>query len=199
MRLSCADAVAQGVQPEQIIFTDVAMKNEHIRRSALADLFLDTLVIIFISMMISYWFILIASFVWFLTLWYSCSGLCAMHIPQELTSYGLVYRWLPCLSRKWLLGLLGLSALQLDWETKWLLAGDYFIIVQLVSLLKSLNVLETFCSLVMERLDVTKRVSRRKGCFYFFHLFNLHHYTVGLWMFCMRSITFNCLKITNYN
>ncbi|KAF2292425.1 hypothetical protein GH714_022664 [Hevea brasiliensis] len=35
-------AVAQGVQPEQIIFTDVAMKQEHIRRSALADLFLDT-------------------------------------------------------------------------------------------------------------------------------------------------------------
>ncbi|XVF42387.1 hypothetical protein PTKIN_Ptkin01aG0358100 [Pterospermum kingtungense] len=37
-----AYAVAQGVQPDQIIFTDVAMKNEHIRRSALADLFLDT-------------------------------------------------------------------------------------------------------------------------------------------------------------
>ncbi|GAV69747.1 TPR_7 domain-containing protein/TPR_11 domain-containing protein/Glyco_transf_41 domain-containing protein [Cephalotus follicularis] len=37
-----AYAVAQGVQPEQIIFTDVAMKQEHIRRSALADLFLDT-------------------------------------------------------------------------------------------------------------------------------------------------------------
>ncbi|KAF3452392.1 hypothetical protein FNV43_RR02825 [Rhamnella rubrinervis] len=35
-------AVAQGVQPDQIIFTDVAMKNEHIKRSALADLFLDT-------------------------------------------------------------------------------------------------------------------------------------------------------------
>ncbi|XP_050221942.1 probable UDP-N-acetylglucosamine--peptide N-acetylglucosaminyltransferase SEC [Mercurialis annua] len=35
-------AIAQGVQPEQIIFTDVAMKQEHIRRSALADLFLDT-------------------------------------------------------------------------------------------------------------------------------------------------------------
>lgn len=35
-------AVQQGVQPDQIIFTDVAMKNEHIRRSALADLFLDT-------------------------------------------------------------------------------------------------------------------------------------------------------------
>ncbi|EEF40435.1 o-linked n-acetylglucosamine transferase, ogt, putative [Ricinus communis] len=35
-------AVSQGVQPEQIIFTDVAMKQEHIRRSALADLFLDT-------------------------------------------------------------------------------------------------------------------------------------------------------------
>ncbi|KAJ6877247.1 hypothetical protein NC651_030088 [Populus alba x Populus x berolinensis] len=41
MRLR-AYAVAQGVQPDQIIFTDVAMKQEHIRRSALADLFLDT-------------------------------------------------------------------------------------------------------------------------------------------------------------
>ncbi|XP_044499771.1 probable UDP-N-acetylglucosamine--peptide N-acetylglucosaminyltransferase SEC [Mangifera indica] len=41
MRLR-AYAIAQGVQPDQIIFTDVAMKNEHIRRSALADLFLDT-------------------------------------------------------------------------------------------------------------------------------------------------------------
>ncbi|XP_022929788.1 probable UDP-N-acetylglucosamine--peptide N-acetylglucosaminyltransferase SEC [Cucurbita moschata] len=41
MRLR-AYAAAQGVQPEQIIFTDVAMKNEHISRSALADLFLDT-------------------------------------------------------------------------------------------------------------------------------------------------------------
>lgn len=37
-----SDAAAQGVQPDQIIFTDVAMKNEHIRRSSLADLFLDT-------------------------------------------------------------------------------------------------------------------------------------------------------------
>lgn len=37
-----AYATAQGVQPDQIIFTDVAVKNEHIRRSALADLFLDT-------------------------------------------------------------------------------------------------------------------------------------------------------------
>uniref|UniRef100_A0A0D9VG28 Probable UDP-N-acetylglucosamine--peptide N-acetylglucosaminyltransferase SPINDLY n=1 Tax=Leersia perrieri TaxID=77586 RepID=A0A0D9VG28_9ORYZ len=37
-----AHAVARGVRPDQIIFTDVAMKNEHIRRSALADLFLDT-------------------------------------------------------------------------------------------------------------------------------------------------------------
>ncbi|KAK9141040.1 hypothetical protein Scep_010721 [Stephania cephalantha] len=37
-----AYAAAQGVDPNQIIFTDVAMKNEHIRRSALADLFLDT-------------------------------------------------------------------------------------------------------------------------------------------------------------
>lgn len=41
MRLR-AYAAAQGVQPDQIIFTDVAMKQEHIRRSALADLFLDT-------------------------------------------------------------------------------------------------------------------------------------------------------------
>ncbi|XP_024025154.1 probable UDP-N-acetylglucosamine--peptide N-acetylglucosaminyltransferase SEC [Morus notabilis] len=41
MRLR-AYAASQGVQPDQIIFTDVAMKNEHIRRSALADLFLDT-------------------------------------------------------------------------------------------------------------------------------------------------------------
>ncbi|KAJ4946666.1 hypothetical protein NE237_005541 [Protea cynaroides] len=37
-----AYAAAQGVRPDQIIFTDVAMKNEHIKRSALADLFLDT-------------------------------------------------------------------------------------------------------------------------------------------------------------
>ncbi|VFQ64601.1 unnamed protein product [Cuscuta campestris] len=41
MRLR-AYAAAQGVQPDQIIFTDVAMKQEHIRRSSLADLFLDT-------------------------------------------------------------------------------------------------------------------------------------------------------------
>ncbi|GAB2295664.1 hypothetical protein Dimus_029818 [Dionaea muscipula] len=41
MRLR-AYAAAKGVQPDQIMFTDVAMKNEHIRRSALADLFLDT-------------------------------------------------------------------------------------------------------------------------------------------------------------
>lgn len=40
-------AVAYGVQPDQIIFTDVAMKQEHIRRSSLADLFLDTYVFIF--------------------------------------------------------------------------------------------------------------------------------------------------------
>ncbi|KAL5211926.1 hypothetical protein ABZP36_022773 [Zizania latifolia] len=37
-----AHAAARGVRPDQIVFTDVAMKNEHIRRSALADLFLDT-------------------------------------------------------------------------------------------------------------------------------------------------------------
>ncbi|XP_062164882.1 probable UDP-N-acetylglucosamine--peptide N-acetylglucosaminyltransferase SEC [Alnus glutinosa] len=41
MRLR-AYATQRGVQPDQIIFTDVAMKHEHIRRSALADLFLDT-------------------------------------------------------------------------------------------------------------------------------------------------------------
>lgn len=45
MLLYCPDAAAQGVQPDQIIFTDVAMKQEHIRRSALADLFLDTYVV----------------------------------------------------------------------------------------------------------------------------------------------------------
>ncbi|AQK70964.1 putative UDP-N-acetylglucosamine--peptide N-acetylglucosaminyltransferase SEC [Zea mays] len=37
-----AYAAARGVRSDQIVFTDVAMKNEHIRRSALADLFLDT-------------------------------------------------------------------------------------------------------------------------------------------------------------
>ncbi|CAN6487254.1 unnamed protein product [Victoria cruziana] len=37
-----AYASARGVRPDQIIFTDVAVKNEHIRRSALADLFLDS-------------------------------------------------------------------------------------------------------------------------------------------------------------
>ncbi|KAH0691935.1 hypothetical protein KY289_019293 [Solanum tuberosum] len=41
MRLR-AHAAAQGLQPDQIIFTDVVMKQEHIRRSSLADLFLDT-------------------------------------------------------------------------------------------------------------------------------------------------------------
>ncbi|XP_062104923.1 probable UDP-N-acetylglucosamine--peptide N-acetylglucosaminyltransferase SEC [Humulus lupulus] len=38
----CNYAVQRGVQPDQIIFTDVAMKGEHIERSALADLVLDT-------------------------------------------------------------------------------------------------------------------------------------------------------------
>lgn len=42
--ICCPDAAAQGVQPDQIIFTDVAMKSEHIKRSALADLFLDSYV-----------------------------------------------------------------------------------------------------------------------------------------------------------
>uniref|UniRef100_A0A0E0JSQ3 protein O-GlcNAc transferase n=1 Tax=Oryza punctata TaxID=4537 RepID=A0A0E0JSQ3_ORYPU len=37
-----AYAISKGVRADQIIFTDVAAKNEHIRRSALADLFLDT-------------------------------------------------------------------------------------------------------------------------------------------------------------
>lgn len=40
------DASQKGVQPDQLIFSDIAMKNEHIRRSALADLFLDTWVIL---------------------------------------------------------------------------------------------------------------------------------------------------------
>uniref|UniRef100_A0A0E0N6Q5 protein O-GlcNAc transferase n=1 Tax=Oryza rufipogon TaxID=4529 RepID=A0A0E0N6Q5_ORYRU len=42
LRASLADAISKGVRADQIIFTDVAAKNEHIRRSALADLFLDT-------------------------------------------------------------------------------------------------------------------------------------------------------------
>lgn len=37
-----AFAAAQGVRPDQIIFTDVAAKSEHIRRSSLADVCLDT-------------------------------------------------------------------------------------------------------------------------------------------------------------
>ncbi|KAK3162826.1 hypothetical protein QOZ80_1BG0094300 [Eleusine coracana subsp. coracana] len=41
MRLR-AYASSKGVRADQIIFTEVAAKNEHIRRSALADLFLDT-------------------------------------------------------------------------------------------------------------------------------------------------------------
>ncbi|PNT73449.1 probable UDP-N-acetylglucosamine--peptide N-acetylglucosaminyltransferase SEC isoform X2 [Brachypodium distachyon] len=41
MRLR-AYAISKGVRADQIIFTDVAAKSEHIRRSALADLFLDT-------------------------------------------------------------------------------------------------------------------------------------------------------------
>ncbi|CAI9276965.1 unnamed protein product [Lactuca saligna] len=41
MRLR-AYVVAQGVQPDHSIFTDVAMKNQHIRRNSLADLCLDT-------------------------------------------------------------------------------------------------------------------------------------------------------------
>ncbi|KAJ0612395.1 putative protein O-GlcNAc transferase [Helianthus annuus] len=41
MRLR-AYAAAQGVKADQIIFTDVATKNEHIRRCSLADLCLDT-------------------------------------------------------------------------------------------------------------------------------------------------------------
>lgn len=41
MRLR-AYAISKGVRADQLIFTDVAAKNEHIRRSTLADLFLDT-------------------------------------------------------------------------------------------------------------------------------------------------------------
>lgn len=35
-------AAAHGIDPSRIIFTDVAQKEEHIRRSRLADIFLDT-------------------------------------------------------------------------------------------------------------------------------------------------------------
>jgi predicted O-linked N-acetylglucosamine transferase (SPINDLY family) len=37
-----AEAAARGVDPARIIFTDVAAKPVHIRRSGLADVFLDT-------------------------------------------------------------------------------------------------------------------------------------------------------------
>jgi len=37
-----ADAAKQGVEPSRIIFTDVAHKDMHIKRSGLADVFLDT-------------------------------------------------------------------------------------------------------------------------------------------------------------
>ncbi|PHU07473.1 hypothetical protein BC332_23962 [Capsicum chinense] len=37
----CIYVAVQGLQPNQIIFTDVAMRLEHIRRSSLADLFLN--------------------------------------------------------------------------------------------------------------------------------------------------------------
>ena len=36
------EAAARGVDPQRIIFTDVAAKPLHIRRSGLADVFLDT-------------------------------------------------------------------------------------------------------------------------------------------------------------
>ena len=51
--LDVADARRQGVRDDQIVFTDVAMKNEHIRRGALADLFLDTWVFVFFSSFLS--------------------------------------------------------------------------------------------------------------------------------------------------
>lgn len=39
----CLAAVAaHGIGPDRIIFTDVALKDEHIRRGYLVDLFLDT-------------------------------------------------------------------------------------------------------------------------------------------------------------
>lgn len=37
-----AQAAALGVNPVRVIFTDVAVKDLHIRRSGLADVFLDT-------------------------------------------------------------------------------------------------------------------------------------------------------------
>ena len=36
------EAASRGIDPKRIIFTDVAAKNVHIRRSGLADVFLDT-------------------------------------------------------------------------------------------------------------------------------------------------------------
>ena len=40
--MACAQAAARGVEAERIIFTEVASKPQHIRRSGLADVFLDT-------------------------------------------------------------------------------------------------------------------------------------------------------------
>ena len=37
-----AEAAARGIDPARIIFTDVAAKPVHIRRSGIADVFLDT-------------------------------------------------------------------------------------------------------------------------------------------------------------
>ena len=37
-----AEAAARGIDPNRIIFTDVAAKPIHIRRSGIADVFLDT-------------------------------------------------------------------------------------------------------------------------------------------------------------
>ena len=42
LRACLQEAAARGVDPVRIIFTDVAAKPVHIRRSGLADVFLDT-------------------------------------------------------------------------------------------------------------------------------------------------------------
>ncbi|XP_052182661.1 probable UDP-N-acetylglucosamine--peptide N-acetylglucosaminyltransferase SEC isoform X2 [Diospyros lotus] len=73
-----AYATARGVQPERIIFTDVAMKKEHIRRSALADLFLDTYINLFICFDYFFFGTLVLLFFYFGTLLFT-RPLCNAH------------------------------------------------------------------------------------------------------------------------
>lgn len=95
--MCCPDAAAQGVQPDQIIFTDVAMKSEHIKRSALADLFLDSYVassLVIYVLEEGYFVILVIISKFDQRLFSSsCTGLFVMHTLQVLMFFGLVCQW----------------------------------------------------------------------------------------------------------